>query len=131
MKLNRLLLASGIAVALVTICLINAVSADGYYTKTYGKSAINWRIWANAYCWYNTETYVVTIPPSFASHIADGGVGVGCTVDSWQHYEYSTNICAQVQATYTVWGGGWTSAAQAWVYPSYTGQPTGGYYNEW
>jgi hypothetical protein len=137
-KLKSLFLASGIGIAFAAICMVivPAYAGSGYYYVTYGKSDWNWQCRTEVKCYYITPSYEITYsyPPghSIAEYHASGGLGVGCTINDWQRETNTYNIMAYVRATYSPFGGDqWTSETQSWAYPSYTAQPTGGFYNEW
>lgn len=137
-KLRHLLLASGIGIAFVAICVISVpVSAgSGYYYVPYGEGDWNWQCKTVVKCYYITPSYEITYsyPPghSIAEYHASGGVGVGCTINEWNIETNTYNIMAYVRATYSPWvGDQWTSEAQSWSYPSYTADPYGGFYHEW
>jgi hypothetical protein len=137
-KLRRLLLASGIGIAFVAICVISVpVSAgSGYYYVPYGEGDWNWQCKTEVKCYYITPSYEITYsyPPgrSTAEYHANGGLFVGCTINEWNVETNTDNIMAYVRATFYPWGASeWTSESQSWSYPSYTAEPYGGFYHEW
>ena len=137
MNLKRFLLASGIGIVFAAICLIGAPASagTGYYYVPYGKSDWNWACRTYVYCYYETPSYNILYTPEYnsrATYSALGGTGVDCTINAWQVETNTVNIMSYVRATFHPFlGNAWTSESESWAYPSYTQQPTGGFYNEW
>lgn len=136
-NLKRLFLASSIGMTFVVMCLLSVpvYAGTGYYYVTYGKSDWNWICRTYVDCYYETPSYNILYSSPYLSnawYYAGGGPGISCTINAWQIEENVVNIMAYVRATYyPLLGNQWTSESQSWAYPSYTPQPTGGFYQEW
>jgi hypothetical protein len=136
-KLKRLLFALVIGIAVVALCMVSvpAYADIGHYYVHYGKGDWNWVCETVVDCYYSTPSYEILYGSpynSYADYNAHGGLGVGCNIQELTLLQNSDSMLAYVRATfYPFLGSQWNSEAESWTYPSYTQQPTGGFYNEW
>lgn len=134
MKLKRLFLATGIALAFVTLfsLVVPTIAGTGYYSVEHGDSAFDWvcRTWVE--CEYTTPGYTINYPQSDTNYQASGFWGTSCTINSWGIEENSVFMGSSVTATYDpLLGDTMTRQSYSWAYPGQTSNPTGGFYREW